>query len=336
MILVTGGTGMLGAHLLLELALRGEKVKALKRAGSNTAITEKIFSWHAPSNKVLYRQIEWVEGDVNDPESLAEAFSGISRVYHSAATVSFSKKDDAMMMRNNIGGTANVVNACLDHNIQKLCHVSSIAALGSSLSGEPVTEETKWQPSRKSHAYAVSKYQSELQVWRGISEGLNAIIVNPSVIIGPGNWQQGSPSMIRVVDKGLKFYTKGTTGFVDVRDVAKCMIALMESPVSGERFILNSENVPYRKFFTMVAKELGVSPPKWHASKALLEIAWRLDWLKSKLTFSRHVLTKTTARSGRNTTFYSNEKIKEAIGFEFISVQEAIKNVCEIYRREEH
>lgn len=333
MILVTGGTGMLGAHLLLELTLRESNVRALKRAGSSTKTIEKIFSWYQPEWEELYKKIQWIEGDVVDPESLSIAFQGVTHVYHSAAMISFSAKDESRMLKNNIQGTVNLVNACLESKIKKLCHVSSVAALGSTENAYPVNEDSKWQPSQKSHAYSVSKFHSELQVWRGISEGLEAVIVNPSVIIGPGNWNQGSPSMIKTVKKGLRFYTNGTTGFVDVRDVAKCMIALMESRVSGERFIINAGNMAYKDFFSHIAYSLGVKPPQWHATKALLEIAWRLDWLKSKLTFTRHVLTKTTARSGRKTTLYSNEKIVKTLKYEFIPIEESIRNTCKIFEK---
>lgn len=332
MILVTGGTGMLGAHLLLEIVLQGKKPKALKRSGSSIKVTEKIFQWYSTQGDDLFRQIEWVEGDISDFNSLLQALDGVSHVYHAAAMVSFSPRDHALMVRSNIAGTANLVNACLEKKITKLIHVSSVAALGSSENGEPVTEDSKWEPSRKTHGYALSKFHSELEVWRGITEGLNAVIVNPSVIIGPGNWKQGSPSMIRLVKKGLKFYTKGTTGFVDVRDVVKCMVQLMESNVTGERYIINSENLPYREVFTMIANELGVAPPRWHASRPLLEIAWRLAWLWGKITFTKPALTKYTARSGRNTTIYSSQKVKDALGVEFISMNQSIRDACRIFQ----
>lgn len=323
---------MLGAHLLQELVLQGKKLKAIKRSSSSTSFTEKIFQWYNNRGADLFKQIEWVEGDISDLNSLEQALDGVTHVYHAAAMVSFSPRDHALMVRSNIAGTANLVNACLEKKIEKLVHVSSVAALGGSENGEPVTEESKWEPSRKTHGYALSKFHSELEVWRGISEGMNAVIVNPSVIIGPGNWKQGSSSMIRLVKKGLKFYTKGTTGFVDVRDVARCMISLMESPVSGERFILNAENLPYRKVFTMIANGLGVAPPKWHASRALLEIAWRLAWLFGKITLTKPALTKYTARSGRNITNYSNEKIRKTIGYEFIPIDQSIREVCRIFQ----
>jgi dihydroflavonol-4-reductase len=334
MILVTGGTGLLGAHLLLELTRSGKAVKALKRPTSNISLVEKTFSWYAQDWQTSFNKIEWTDGDISDPESLTEVLRGVTHVYHSAAMVSFSPQDDPEMMRSNIQGTANLVNACLEAGVKKLCHVSSVAALGGSLNGAEVSEESKWSPSKKSSAYALSKFQSELQVWRGISEGLNAVIVNPSVILGPGNWNQGSPSLIRRVDRGLKFYTKGVTGFVDVRDVAKCMVLLMDSDVSCERFLINSENLPYRGVFTMIADQLGKTPPNWHASRPLLEIAWRLAWLWGKISFTKPALTKNTARSGRNVTNYSNEKIRNAIGYEFISVEQSITDTCKIYRED--
>ena len=322
---------MLGAHLLFALTKQGKGVKAMKRTSSSTETAERVFAAYDDNWQDAYKLVEWVDGDMSDPEELAGLMKGARQVYHSAAMVSFSERDSKRMIRGNIEGTANIVNACLENRVEKLCHVSSVSALGGMLNGEPVTEESKWSPNGRTGAYAISKFNSELEVWRGIAEGLNAVIVNPTVIIGPGNWNQGSSSMIKVAHEGLKYYTSGGTGFVDARDVVNCMIALMESPVTGERFIINAENVSYQEFFTTAAEFLGVPPPQKMATPFMMEIAWRADWLKSKLTLSKHQLTKRTARSGSKTTHYSNEKIRKALDYVFIPVKEATRKSCEVF-----
>lgn len=332
MILVTGATGMLGSHLLLELLKQNKKVKALKREESNCKFVEKLFSRYTNDYSRYYKNIEWVNADISDYYELKQVFSDIDIVYHCAAFVSFKPSDKNKIKLINIEGTANIVNLCIEHKVKKLCHVSSIAALGSTNNNSVVTEETKRNSNEKESEYSKSKYKSELEVWRGIAEGLNAVIVNPSVILGPGDWTKGSPSIISTVAKGLRFFTLGTTGFVDVSDVVNAMILLTESDISGERFIINGENLTYKSLFEIIAKALKVNPPQKFATPHMTEIAWRFFMLRYYLTGKNPVITKETARTSHKVSRYSNEKIINRLDFQFKSINDSILHICKIYQ----
>ena len=348
MILVTGGTGLVGSHLLWHLTKRGEKVRAIRRPGSDLDQVREVFGFYddafAEKNGVvpsdsesdtggaesqspdkLFSAIEWFTADMLDLFSLDEAMQGITHVYHCAALVSFNPVERKQLIKSNIESTANIVNLCNEHNIKKLCHVSSVSALGSPPEGGEVTEDNIWKPSKRRSGYSISKFQSEMEVWRGMEEGLSAVIVNPSVILGPGNWQRGSAKFFTTIQKGIKYYTTGMTGFVDVRDVCRCMIKLMESGISGERFILNSQDLYYRDLFNMIADALDKPRPMIHATRRLAEIGWRLEWVRSRLTFTTPLLTRETARSGHGISRFSNQKIKEATGHEFIPIEKTIE-----------
>ncbi|WP_320020329.1 NAD-dependent epimerase/dehydratase family protein [Labilibaculum manganireducens] len=334
MILVTGGTGLVGSHLLFDLLSKGNKVRALKRKNSNVEFVLTTFTYYSSNANELFKSIEWIEGDMLDPFSLEDALDGIEDVYHCAALVSFSKEDGKNMQDINVEGTRNLVNACLDTNIRKFCMVSSIAALGSPEEGEDtVTEKTPWSPEEKRSGYSNSKFKSELEVWRGVEEGLNAVIVNPSIILGPGQWDKGSSLLFKTVAKGLKYYTQGITGYVDVRDVSHSMIELMKSDIVNERFILNSENCTFEFVFKTIAKGLGIAGPTKYANPKMTEIAWRLALLKKIFFFKPSGFTKENARSAHNIKYYSNQKIKEALNFEFVPIEKSIKDTLKHYPR---
>ncbi len=335
MILVTGGTGLVGSHLLFDLLSRGKKVRALKRENSNVDLVRTTFSYYSKNANELFKSIEWFDGDILDPFSLEDALEGIEDVYHCAALVSFRKEDRHNMLDTNVEGTRNLINACLDANIRKFCMVSSIAALGSPEEGEnTVTEKTPWSPEEKRSAYSTSKFTSELEVWRGIEEGLKAVIVNPSVILGPGQWDKGSSLFFSTIAKGLKYYTKGITGYVDVRDVSRSMVDLMESDVENERFILNSDNCTYEFIFKTIAKYLGIDGPQKYASRKLTEIGWRLAYFKKIFLFKPAGFTKETARASHNIKYYSNQKIKETLGFQFIPIEKSIEDTLKHYPKQ--
>lgn len=334
MILVTGGTGFLGSHLLFRLTEVNKSVRALKRSKSSVDAVKKVFSYYTDNVEEFFGRIRWVEGDILDPFSLEDALDGVTAVYHAASSVSFDPSDRLSVINNNIEGTSNLVNACLRNDVGKFCHVSSVAAIGKGNEGELTGESDIWKYSKRKSGYSVGKFHSEMEVWRGINEGLNAVIVNPSVILGPGNWRSGSPSFFSRIYRGMKYYTKGVTGFVDVRDVCSCMTGLMENRVSGERFILNSENLSYREMFDLIAGALGKPGPKVHASDRMVETGWRLEWLRSKMFFSKPAFTKEMARAGRSRTFYSNQKIRETIPVTFRPVRETVEWTAGIFLKE--
>jgi len=325
--LVTGSTGMLGSHLLLLLCEKGEDVVALKRKTSDLAVVKKTFYAYSSNAEQLLSKINWRNADILDYDSISEAMVGIKYVYHTAAIVSFNPAKKYQTISVNTRGTANVVNAALENKVMKFCHVSSVSALGNSEMNEMVTENTERKPSPNYSGYSISKFNSELEVWRGIAEGLNAVIVNPSVILGAGNWNEGSPSLFKNVWNGMRFYTQGKTGYVYVNDVVELMYKLMHSEFTNQRFIISAENLSYKEIFSKIALALNKDVPSIKANRQLLNIVWRLDKLKSMFTFSKPKITKEIARSADKQTCYSNKKIKEAIPFEFKSIEEAIKEI---------
>jgi len=313
MILVTGGTGFIGSHLLYHLVTSGKRVRAIKRNSSSLIQLHKTFQYYSSSPEKLLDKIEWIEGDILDISSLLKAFADIQQLYHTAAVVSFHGNDKQQLIHTNINGTANVVNAALEMKVGKLCHVSSIGALGRAESNGTVDENCNWN-SKKSSVYSTSKHEAEREVWRGIAEGLNAVIINPSIVLGPGNWSAGSPQVFQTMWKGLKFYTSGTNGFVDVNDVAKAMIILMEGNFHNERFILNSENVSYKDFFGWMADAMKLPKPKYKAGPFLSGLSWRALKVLTFFTGKRSSITKETAETANQKYQYSNQKFAAATG----------------------
>ncbi len=326
MILVTGATGLLGSRVLYDLFQKGYHIRAMKRPTGRMNCLEHYF----PSG-FQHKRIEWVNGDLTDLFSLEEALRDVDDVYHCAGKVSFQPGHNRMLYHANVEGTANLVNICLEKNISKFCHVSSVAALGREKNENHLDESATWKVSDANSNYAISKYGAEREVWRGIAEGLNAVIVNPGVIIGPGNWRTDSSMLFWQVFKGLQFYTSGITGFVDVKDVSQAMIQLSENNISGERFIVVSENLPFRAIFDRIADNLNRPRPHIYAGKILSGLAWKMEWLRWKLTGSKPVITRETARSAQGKNFYSSDKLKGVIPFEFTPVLESIDNTSRVF-----
>jgi dihydroflavonol-4-reductase len=321
MILVTGATGFLGAELIHQLTGQGTKLRALKR--EHSVIPDLI-----KDNPL----IEWAVADINDLSTLDTAFEDIHQVYHCAAMISFDPKDKAKLLKVNIEGTSNVVNLCVENQV-RLLHVSSVAALGNAKKGQLITEKDFWEYDSKAHSYAISKYEGEMEVWRGIAEGLEAVIVNPSVIIGGAAGFQGSGAIFKLVKEGLSFYTKGATGIVDVQDVAKSMIALMNSKITEERFTISAENYNYQRFFGEIAKGFGVKAPAKEAKPWMLGIAWRAAKLASLFTGKPAALTSDAARSSLNESLYSNKKIIETIGITFKPLDQTVAETCQALKQ---
>ncbi|GGH23104.1 NAD-dependent epimerase/dehydratase family protein [Mucilaginibacter phyllosphaerae] len=317
MILVTGATGFLGAELAKELILRGNNIRCTKR--SSSSIPQILQPYAA--------KIEWVDADLMDFDALEMALEGITQVYNCAAFVSLKQADKEPMIRTNVRGTANLVDICVEKGM-RMVHTSSVAAVGEAKPGELITENHHLDSSTENDGYAISKLESEMEVWRGIAEGLDAVIVNPTIIIGASAGTAGSGQIFETVRQGLKFYTGGTIGFVDVQDVAKCMIALMETDISGERYIINAENRPYKQIFEEIAVCFGVKPPATLAKPWMMELAWRGASVLGFLTGKAPALDKTSARAASVTREFDNSKIKKAIGFEFKPVSESIKEIC--------
>ena len=327
MIFVTGGTGLLGSHLLFELTKSDTPVKAIFRNASKLEVVKRVFKFYDQQNGLeRFNSIQWVNCDVLDVVTLAEEMEGCTHIYHCAAIVSFHKRDFNAIMKVNREGTANVVNCALDLGIEKLCYVSSTAAIGNGNNDPIVTEETKWKQSPTTSGYSIAKYSAEKEVWRGIEEGLNAVIVNPCVIIGAGDWNESSMTMFRTIDKGLKFYTEGENAFVDARDIAEIMQKLMLSDIQNERFLCIGENAAFKTLFDKIALRLNKKQPTILVKPWLMGITWRLMALISLLPRIKSPITQETARSAFGKTVYSNEKIKKALDFKFRTLDEMVEN----------
>jgi len=270
-----------------------------------------------------------VQCDILDVISLNEIMEGITHVYHSAALVSYDPKDSQKLLKINIEGTANVVNACINAGVMKLVHVSSVAALGRIREDEMVSEKMNWTEETSNSIYGKSKYFGEMEVWRGIGEGLKAVIVNPSLILGGNNWETGSSAIFKNAYNEFKWYTDGISGFVDVRDVARAMILLMNSEITAERFVLNGENLPYREIFTLIAKSFGKRPPHKKVSPFLAEMIWRAEEIRTRFTGKKHLLTKETTRTAQAKVYFDNQKILKALpGFQFTKIKDTIEYTC--------
>lgn len=323
MILITGATGFVGKETLVQLKAKGYAVRALVRDPGRVA--------HHPD----FQGVEVFEGDILDVTSLETAMKGVEKIIHCAARVSFQRSDEALLMKTNIEGTANVVNVALDAGVRKLVHVSSIAALGRSQENEPILETTKWKNEGNNSRYAISKYKAEREVYRGLAEGLPAVLALPGVILGPGDWNSGSAALIKLGAKGLPFYPAGSNGFVGVRDVARALVNLMESPLeSGEKFILVSQNVTYQLLLSLIAQETGKKPPVWPLGPGITRLAGMLSEALAFISRSRPVLTRETARTASHRYIYDGSLYASTFQTEYESVEEILKVTCQRFLAE--
>lgn len=319
-ILVTGGTGFLGSVLIKHLVDAGHSITATKRQTSEIPDFLKSSSL-----------IQWVDADITDYFSLSEAFQDIKQVYHCAAMISNQPSDANRLTHINIQGTSHIVNLCIEHRA-RLVHVSSIAAIGSNKYGNPSNEEDKWEFDPKASSYSIAKYKAEMEVWRGIMEGLDAVIVNPSVIMGVGAGKIASNALFDVVKKGLKIYPPGSVGIVDAEDVANIMVSLMEdTSITGERFILNSANLTNKELLDKICLLMTKPKPTIAATRTLLSIGWRMAKIASILTRKKPVLTKESARAAAKKMKFDNTKITERIGYEFKPVDKTLQQVYDTY-----
>ncbi|GAA4314842.1 NAD-dependent epimerase/dehydratase family protein [Compostibacter hankyongensis] len=321
MILVTGGTGFLGSALIQSLLETGQPLRCICRQKP------------ADLSASTAGGVDWRQGDLLDVDSLTAAMEGVDRVFHCAGMVSFQPGDRDRMQAVNVSGTANVVNTALVCGIKKLMHVSSVAAIGRAVSGKTINEHCKWEDSPHNAAYAKSKYLAEMEVWRGIGEGLNAVIVNPSVILGPaGDWRSGSAALVQNAFDEFPWYTCGINGFVDLRDVVRAMLLLMDSGITAERFILNGDNWSYRQLFTAMAQALGKQPPSREAKPWMGALVWRWEKIKSLFTGSAPLLTRETAHTAQLKVYYDNSKIQQFLpDFRFTPLEETVRYTCEAY-----
>lgn len=331
MILVTGGTGLVGSHLLVQLIKQGETVQAIYRSEKSIEKTRKVFQLTATEKD--FNKIEWVKADLLDYFAISDLMEGTDYVYHAAAKVSFAAKDVEDLMASNIDGTANLVNIALEKGVKKFCYVSSVAALGSYPNGNPTDEEALWQQNKNTSNYSVSKYYAENEVWRASEEGLNVVIVNPATIIGFGDWNESSSSIIKKVYDGFPYYTSGSNGFVGVNDVVKAMLLLMNSDIINERYILVSENLKFKTLFSLIAKGFNLKEPTKFVSKKWAKLLVIAESIRTLFTGKNPVITKESLDTAYRTKNYSNEKITSELNFQFQPMKEVIEETCELYSR---
>jgi nucleoside-diphosphate-sugar epimerase len=331
---VTGATGLVGSYLVAGLLHQGAEVTALRRPTSDLSLIKRVLARSFEDATSAFDKIIWVEGEMADYYSLEIALAGADFVYHCAATVSFRPSDKKNMHYTNIQGTANLVNAALHCGVKKFCHVSSVASLGRAEPGNPVSEKTGWKTSANNSSYAISKYGAEREVWRGIAEGLKAVIVNPSIILGAGNWDDGSAAIFKTIADGMKFYTKGINGFVDVKDVVEVMLLLMRGDYEGERFIVSAADISYEELFKQISSGLKCRPPSIYARPWMGTLAWRFYFVKQLLTGKKALVTRETAHTAKNKHYYPATKLRQTTGFQFRAIEETIAEICGYYLEE--
>ncbi|MCM4159428.1 NAD-dependent epimerase/dehydratase family protein [Antarcticibacterium flavum] len=334
MILVTGGTGLVGSHLLLDLTQTEEYIRAIYREGSSFDAVKKIFALNLgkTEGEKLYKKIDWVKAPLDDIPALNKAFKGITSVYHSAALVSFNPADTAELRKTNIEGTANIANLCIAFKVEKLCYISSVATMGLTIGEEYVTENFTWHPENDHTEYAISKHGAEIEVWRASQEGVPVVILNPGVILGAGSWKKGSSLIFKKVDEGLNYHFPKVTGFVGVKDVAAAAIKAMDSPVKNEQFIVITENISFKKVLQFVAKHLNKPAPGKQLKPWMVYIGWILQSITTWFG-GKKLIRKGDHKSLFENTYYSNKKIKEQLDFKFTPLEEVIKETAGYYRK---
>lgn len=322
----------MGSHLLYFLLQENTSVRAIHRKNSDIQAVKKVFALYTSEVDALFKKIEWLEANITDIPALTEAFKGVTHVYHCAAFISFDSSKYKVLKKVNVEGTANVVNFCIANRIKKLCYVSSVATLGSNFHDKLITEETPWNPDERNSMYAITKYGAEMEVWRGTQEGLDAVIVNPGVILGTSPNGGGSGVIISLGNSGIPFYPSGAMGIVDVKDVVKAMMQLMNSEIKNEQFIFTGENITYKELLSKLAPLFGKKPPTKKLPKGILFFLSDMDWLSNKLFNTKRRIVKATVRSMFARSLYDSSKIKKELNFQFTPTEETLKRVAQEYK----
>lgn len=337
MVLVTGATGLVGTHLLIILLQEQQTVRALYRTATKREHTRQFFLDHYPRMEqeqlstisALFDSIEWVQTSIDNIPELQEAFDGVTQVYHCAAMISFDPKKYKTLRKTNIKGTATIVNLCIQHHVQKLCYVSTIAILNETPGKVLLDETSPWNPEARNSVYGITKYGAEIEVWRASQEGVPVVIVNPGVIIGSGFYTSGSGSIFAKTYAGNPYYSAGGSGFVSVTDVVQIMIQLMKSPIVNERFVLVAENLEYKTVLTQVAKAMNVKAPRREASLFLMQCLRVVEYVGYFLFRSKVRMTKAAIKSLTTRSAYDNTKIVQALDYTFEPMAQVLEKTAE-------
>lgn len=331
MIFVTGGTGLVGTHLIMRLLEQNLKIKAIYRSEDSLSIFKKMETWYQKP-KGFFDAVEWVKCEFLNEYELNIILKDVETVFHCAAMVSFQPKDKYALEEVNIFGTQHLIDLALANGVKGFYHVSSTAAIGKPKDkSQLITEDILWKKTKNTSNYSISKHFAELEVWRGFEEGLPGAIINPSIVLGPGNWGKSSTSLFKTVNDGLKFYTDGMNGFVDVRDVADSLVLAYQKKINHQRILVVGENKSYKEVFNLMATALKKNPPTIKASKILSSIGWRLLWIWSLITQKDVAVTQETAHSANSKNLYSNKKSKSLLGIEYRSIEDAVKHTASCF-----
>lgn len=317
MIFVTGATGLIGSRIILQLVKEGHAVKALVRKGADMLLL-----------KTCLDKITIIEGDVLDIVSVDKAMEGVEYIVHTAAVVSYAPSRFEEMRNINIEGTANIVNIALAKGIKKMVHISSVAALGRNKNQDAIDESSEWKETEYNTVYAETKYLSEIEVWRGLEEGLQAVILNPSVVIGGGDWNKSSTKILKYAYEEHALYPVGSVNYVDVRDVASITVQMLFNDISGQRYIISSEAVKYKDLLSQAAALFGKKAPHRAVKPWMTELAWRWESLKYIFTGKEPLITKETAKLSAYHTVYNNQKLISTLGYRYFTLQETLMWTC--------
>ncbi len=319
MILVTGGAGLIGAELIQQLLADGNRVRAI---------------YNRTQLNIQHENLEQVHCDILDVIALEHAFENIVKLYHCAGLVSFIPADESRLYKVNVEGTANIVNAAVNAGVKKMVHVSSVSAMGRIRQEEEIHEGMYWTAKTSNSIYGHSKYLGEMEVWRGVAEGLEAVVVNPVIVLGPGNWNDGSTKIFKSAYEEFPWYTEGVSGFVDVRDVASVMLQLMESNVSGERFIISSGNHAFRDVYNNIANGFNKKPPHKKVTPFISKLVVMFGKMKQVFNGKPPLITKETAATAMAKVYFNNKKLLEFLpGFTYRPLTDTVDYTCKIFQQ---
>lgn len=321
-ILITGGTGMIGSYLLRLL---------IKRGFNNIVATHNRASFELVED--IKDEIEWHRIDIADEVAFTDIIAGVDTVIHCAGMISLWPKEFKEMFRVNVNGTANIVNLCLLHNVNRLIYLSSIEALGKEEDGSSISETTEWKEEVIHTKYAISKYYGELEVHRGHAEGLQTIIYNPALVLGAGLWNAGPMSMVHEIYNGLNYYPRGSLAMVDVRDLVKTIVDNIDNmQMDGNRYIVGSYNKKFKTLLNQLATNLEVNKPTKALQGSVAQFAIGLEKIKSVFTNSKPLINRESFLVADQTLSYSFDKLAAVYNYRPRTFEQTLFDITKAFK----